>query len=88
MNEKQRIAELEAKLASIQKDENNGRDPEMWAKAKNLARMAWMDVSFTLENAGYAEIGTEDVKLMQEALVQRKYDYLVGANKTALSWVA
>jgi len=47
-----------------------------------------MDVSFTLENAGYTEIGTEDVKLMQEALVQRKYDYLVGANKTALSWVA
>ena len=52
MTEKDRIAELEAKLAAVQKKEAGGQDPELLAKAKNLARMSWYDVSFAMEYFG------------------------------------
>jgi dTDP-4-dehydrorhamnose reductase len=87
MNEKQRIAELEAKLASIQKDENQGRDPEVFAKAKNLARMSWYDVAFVLEYLGLDEtLGQADIEDLKNQLIERKYSSLSGANRGVLSW--
>ena len=87
MTEKERIAELEAKLAEVQKEENGGRDPELEAKAKNLARMSWYDVSFILEYLGMDEtLGQADIQDLKEQLIERKYASLSGANKGALSW--
>ena len=89
MTAEQRIAELEAKLAQLQIEESNGLDPEMLAKAKDRARMSWMDVKFVLEYLGMDEtLGHADVKDIQEQLIQHKYAQLSGANRTALSWGA
>ena len=86
MTAEQRIAELEAKLAAVQAEETGGKDPELLAKAKDRARMSWMDIQFVLEYLGYDELGAPDVKDIQTQLINRKYDQLSGANKTALSW--
>lgn len=87
MTEKDRIAELEAKLAAVQKQEAGGQDPEILAKAKNLARMSWYDVSFALEYFGMDEtLGDADIADLKEQLIQRKYDSLSGANKGKMSW--
>lgn len=87
MTEKERIAELEAKLADVQQQEQGGQDPEILAKAKNLARMSWYDVSFALEYLGMDEtLGEADITDLKEQLIQRKYDSLSGANKGKLSW--
>lgn len=86
MTAEQRIAELEAKLAAVQAEETNGKDPELLAKAKDRARMSWMDIQFVLEYLGYDELGAPDVKDIQTQLINRKYDQLSGANKTVLSW--
>lgn len=88
MTEKDRIAELEAKLTAMQANVGTGQDPEILAKAKDRARMSWQDIQFVLEYVGYDELGREDIKDIQEALIQRKYDQLSGANRTALSWNA
>ena len=89
MTPEQRIAELEAKLVEMQKDENVGKDPETLAKAKDRARMSWTDIQWAMEYFGLEEqLGLEDIKDVQAALVDRKYDQLSGANKTALSWKA
>ena len=88
MSEKQRIAELEAKLTELQGATNNGKDPEMLAKAKDRARMGWMDVSVVLEHLGMDDLGEADVKELQNLLIERKYAQLSGQNKTALSWRA
>lgn len=86
MTEQQKIAELEAKLAELQKDESNGRDPELLAKAKQYARMAWNDVVTVLEAAGYTDIGSADIKAMQDALLEKKYAAVSGSNKSVLAW--
>jgi hypothetical protein len=88
MTAEQRIAELEAKLAAVQSTEVGGKDPELLAKAKTLARMSWMDVAFILEYLGMDTLGEADVVDVQTQLVERKYEYLSGANKSALSWRA
>jgi len=85
--EQERIAELEAQLAEVQSEEGTGQNPELLAKAKQNARMSWMDVAFCLEKLGLDDLDADAVTELQEALVQRKYDYLSGNNKTALSWV-
>lgn len=87
MTPEQRIAELEAKLASVQAEETNGKDPELLAKAKDRARMSWVDIQWAFQYFGLEEqFGVPDIKDVQAALVDRKYDQLSGANKTALSW--
>ena len=87
MTPEQRIAELEAKLTEMQKIENNGKDPELLAKAKDRARMSWMDVAFILGYLGMDEsLGLADIADLKEQLIQRKYEQLSGANRTALSW--
>jgi len=88
MTEKERIAELEAKLATLQKDEAGGKDPEAWAKAKQYARMSWSDTVVALEAAGYTDINEADLKVMQDAITERKYANIIGANKSALGWIA
>jgi hypothetical protein len=89
MTAEQRIAELEAKLAEMQVEENAGLDPELLAKAKDRARMSWMDVKFILEYLGMDEqLGHADVKDIQQQLIDHKYKQLSGANRTALSWGA
>jgi len=84
--EAERIKELEAKLEAIQKAESNGKDPETLAKARQYARMAWADVVTCLEATGYGDIGEADVKAMQEALLEKKYNAVSGANKGSLAW--
>ena len=88
MTETERIAELEAKLATLQKDEVGGKDPEAWAKAKQYARMSWTDVIVALEASGYIDISDADLKVMQEAIIERKYNNIIGANKSALGWIS
>lgn len=89
MNAADRIKELEAKLAQLQVEESNGLDPELLAKAKDRARMSWMDVKFVLEYLGLDEtLGHEDVQDIQKQLIDHKYKQLSGANRTALSWGA
>lgn len=85
-SEAERIAELEAQLAKIQKAESNGKDPETLAKARQYARMAWADVVTCLEAAGFADLGEADVKIMQESLLEKKYNAASGANKGSLAW--
>ena len=72
----------------LQTDEAGGRDPEAWAKAKQYARMAWGDVVTVLEASGYTDISEADLKVMQEALLEKKYQNIIGANKGELAWVA
>ena len=87
MTELEKIAELEAKLLEVQKSEVGGKDPEVLAKAKNLARMSWYDVSFILEYLGMDEsLEQPDIDDLKEQLVERKYASLSGANKGKLSW--
>lgn len=87
MTEKERIAELEAKLLAVQRTEAGGKDPETLAKAKNLARMSWYDISFILGYLGMDEtLGQVDVEDLKEQLIERKYASLSGANKGVLSW--
>jgi len=87
MSPEQRIAELEAKLTALQSEDNNGKDPELLAKAKDRARMSWSDIQFALSFFGMDEtLGRPDVEALKEALIDRKYDTLVGANKSALGW--
>lgn len=87
MAPEQRIAELEAKLTALQSEEQGGRDPEVLAKAKNNARMSYIDIQWAFEYFGLGEqFGEADFIDLQKALIDRKYDQLSGANKTALSW--
>ena len=86
MTEQQRIAELEAKLESLQKNEAGGKDPELLAKAKQYARMSWYDVVTALEASGYTDISDVDLKVMQDAIIEKKYANLAGTNKSAMSW--
>jgi hypothetical protein len=91
MDEQSRIAELEAKLKALQTAENNGKDPELLAKAKDRARMSWMDIQFVLEHLIEGEHLDKDTFLgdienLKEALVERKYAQLSGANKSSLGW--
>ena len=86
--EQKRIAELEEQLAEVQSTEGSGKNPELEAKARQMARMSWMDVAFCLEELGMGDLGAKDVEQLQTALIDRKYDYLAGNNKTALSWQA
>lgn len=85
--EQKRIAELEARLTALQVQENSGKDPELLAKAKDRARMSWIDIQFAFAYFGLEEqIGVADIEDLQKALVERKYDQLSGTNKTVLSW--
>ena len=87
MTPEQRIAELEAKLAEAQASETDGKDPETLAKAKDRARMSWIDIQWAFAYFGLEEqFGIADIQDLQKALVDRKYDQLSGANKTVLSW--
>ncbi len=87
MTAEDRVAELEKKLSSLQAKENDGKDPELLAKAKDRARMSWTDVAFILEYLGMDEsLGEADITDLREQLVERKYQQLSGANRTALSW--
>lgn len=91
MTPEQRIAELEQKLAATQQSEAGGKDPELLAKAKDRARMSWMDIQATLElliQMEHLDKDTlaPDIELVKEAIIERKYAQLSGANKTELSW--
>lgn len=87
MTPEQRIAELEAKLTELQSAESDGKDPEVLAKAKDRARMSWIDIQWAFAYFGLEEqFGIADIQDVQKALVERKYDQLSGAGKSALSW--
>lgn len=87
MDQNQRIAELEAKLKALQEVENSGKDPETVAKAKQMARLSYIDIQWAFEYFGLAEqFGEADFVDLQHALVDRKYDQISGANKSATSW--
>lgn len=89
MTPEQRIAELEAKLAQVQSEENNGNDPELLAKAKERARMSWVDITWAFEYFGLdTQLGDPDIKLLFEELTQRKYDTLAGTNKGRMARVS
>lgn len=83
MTSEQRIAELEAKLAEVQAKENSGVDTELLAKAKERAKMSWSDITWALKDLGAVEaleLTREDVELLRDRLIQRKYESLLNAS--------
>lgn len=84
-----RIEELTAQLEQVQKTEGTGKNPELEAKARQYARMGWMDVAFCLESLGVdKDLTSEQITNVQTALVNRKYDALAGTNDQPLGWQA